>query len=244
MNAPPASETTGLRRILRWLGTHELGTLVVFGTLAGSALFFIELASEVSEGDVDSVDRTLLLALRNPDNIADPLGPPWLEEMGRDMSALGGVAVLTLATLGVVGYLVLARRRRAALFVAVAVMGGALVSGTLKHLYERPRPTLVPHLSYVTSTSFPSGHSMLAAAVYLTIGALLARTEKSLVLKAYLLTGSVAVIVLVGVSRVYLGVHWPSDVVGGWAAGAGWACLCWLGARWLQRRGHFDHNGG
>src|SRR6185369_15706662 len=135
-----------------------------------------KLASEVREGDVDSIDRALLLALREPRNLADPVGPAWLEEMGRDMSALGGVAVLTLATLGVVGYLVLARRRRAALFVAVAVMGGALVSGTLKHLYERPRPTLVPHLSYVTSTSFPSGHSMLAAAVYLTIGALLART--------------------------------------------------------------------
>lgn len=195
------------------------------------------LASEVSAGDSARLDRLLLLSLRDPSNPDDPLGPRWLEEMGRDMSALGGVAVLSLASLAVVGYLALTRRPRAALFVTTAVVGGALVSGLLKQIYERPRPDLVRHLSYVTSASFPSGHSMLAAAVYLTIGALLARTEKSLLLKAYFLTGAMLIILLVGVSRVYLGVHWPSDVVAGWAAGAGWAALCWLSARWLQRRG-------
>src|SRR4029079_7138266 len=110
----------------------------------------------------------------------------------------------------------------------------------LKHVFSRPRPDLVPHLSYVTSSSFPSGHSMLSAAVYLTLGGLLARCQSSLLLKAHVLAWASVLTFLVGVSRVFVGVHWPSDVLAGWAAGAAWAALCWLCARALQRRGQLD----
>jgi undecaprenyl-diphosphatase len=139
-----------------------------------------------------------------------------------------------------VGHLLLARKPRAAAFVGASVTGALLLSLGLKHLFHRPRPDLVPHLSYVVSSSFPSGHSMLSAAVYLTLGALLARLQANFVLKAYVLLWALFLAFLIGVSRVYVGVHWPSDVLGGWAAGATWAALCWLLARRLQRRGEVE----
>jgi undecaprenyl-diphosphatase len=191
----------------------------------------------VGEGETQSVDRTVMLALRNPSDVSDPIGPALLEEMFRDLTALGGVAVLTLLVLGVVGYCVLIRKPRAALFVGVSVLGALALSTLLKNLFDRPRPDIVPHLSEVLTSSFPSGHSMLSAAVYLTLGALLARLHSQLVIKAYFLLSACVLTLLIGVSRVYVGVHWPTDVVAGWAAGAAWAALCWLAARGLQRQG-------
>ncbi len=225
---------------LSFIGRHELGSILAFCALAASALVFVKVASEVSEGELQDIDRGLLLLLRNPANIADPIGPAWVEEMGRDFSALGGVGVLTLATLAVVGYLAVLGRPRTAAFVASAVSGGALLAALLKTAFGRPRPTVVPHLSHVASSSFPSGHSMLAAAVYLSLGGLLARLEERPILRAYVLLWALGLVTLVGVSRVYLGVHWPTDVLAGWAAGAAWGALCWLLAKWLQRRGHLE----
>jgi undecaprenyl-diphosphatase len=224
----------------RWLGRHELGVVLsVFG-LATGALVFIEVADEVNEGDTREVDRLLVLAMRNPNDSADPLGPPWVEELGRDLTALGGFAFLSLVSLAVISHLVLRRTPKRAAFVAAAVSGAMALSFSLKSLFDRPRPDLVPHLSHVATSSFPSGHSMLSAAVYLTLGSLLARFESSVLLKAHILAWSLLWAALAGVSRVYLGVHWPSDVLAGWAAGAAWSSLCWLVARWLQRRGQVE----
>jgi undecaprenyl-diphosphatase len=225
---------------LRWIGKHELGSLLSVTTLAAGAWVFVEVADEIREGDSERVDRAILLSLRHQNHLADPIGPRWLAEVGRDITALGGVAVLTLVTVAVLGYLLLERKPRAAAFVLVAVVGAAVLSSTLKGWFERPRPDLVPHLSYVTSSSFPSGHSMLSAAVYLTLGAMLARQQRSLVLKAYFLIVAVSLTLLVGFSRVYVGVHWPTDVIGGWAAGSAWAAGCWLLARRLQRRASIE----
>lgn len=229
-----------LRVLLRWIGRHELGVNVALFALALGVFVFAKVASEVQEGESNSVDRTLLLSLRSPADLSDPKGPSWLEEMGRDFTGLGGVGVLTLLTLGVVGYLLLVRKPRSAAFVAASISGAAVLAGVLKTAFARPRPELVPHLSYAQSPSFPSGHSMLAAAVYLTLGALLARVEPRLVVKAYILCWALLLAVLVGVSRVYVGVHWPTDVLAGWAAGAAWAALSWLVARKLQRRGTLE----
>jgi undecaprenyl-diphosphatase len=137
----------------------------------------------------------------------------------------------------VLGYLVIARRHHAAIFILVATVGGALLSTALKGLYSRPRPDVVPHLASVTSYSFPSGHAMLSAVVYLTLGALLARLVEGRWTKLYFVGVAVLLTILVGSSRVYLGVHYPTDVAAGWAAGVGWAVLCWLLARHLQHRG-------
>lgn len=229
-----------LRRALRWMGRHELGLLLSLAVAASGLLAFTAITSEVLEGDTQALDRTLLLALRSRGDVTDPIGPRWMEEVGRDLTALGGVAVLTLLSLAVIGYLLLMRSPRAAGLVASSVLGALALSSALKALFGRPRPDLVPHLSHVVTSSFPSGHAMLSAAVFLTLGALLARMQRSLIIKAYILIWALTVTLLVGVSRVYVGVHWPSDVLAGWAAGATWASLCWIAARWLQRRARIE----
>jgi undecaprenyl-diphosphatase len=228
------------RAVLSWVGRHELGSVLSLLVLALGTWSFVEVVDEVGEGEARGVDRALLLALRNPADGADPIGPTWLEEVGRDLTALGGSAVLVLVTLAVVGYLLLAHKPRAATFLSSSVLGALVLSVALKRLFDRPRPDVVPHLAHAFSPSFPSGHSMLSAAVYLTLGALLARLEARLVIKAYLLLWALLLAFLVGVSRVYVGVHWPTDVLAGWAAGAAWAALCWLVTRALQRRGRVE----
>jgi undecaprenyl-diphosphatase len=226
-----------VRKGMGWLASLDLFVLLAALTLAGSVWLFLTVANEVVEGETHRIDQWLLLSLRNPDDSADPVGPPWMEEVGRDLTALGGIAVLTLITLTVVGYLFLAHKHHAALFVLGAVVGGLLLSTLLKGLFARPRPDLVPHLSHVSSSSFPSGHSMLSAVVYLTLGTLLARLARPLSHKVFFVAVALLLSLLVGMSRVYLGVHYPTDVVAGWTAGLAWAVLCWLTARYLQRRG-------
>lgn len=225
--------------IMNWIGGREFSVLVVLFALLASLWVFVELAGEVVEGDTGEFDRAVLLAMRSSD-LTDPIGPGWVEEMGRDFTALGGIAVLTMVTLAIVGYLVLDGKRRVAVVLLMATLGALAVSTVLKQAFDRPRPDLVPHGSIVYTASFPSGHSMLAASTYLTLGALLARVQRRRRMKAYILLVAVLATVLVGVSRVYLGVHWPTDVLAGWAAGAGWALLCWLLARWLQLHGQVE----
>ena len=133
--------------------------------------------------------------------------------------------------------LLLVRKRRTALLLLLSCTGGILLSTALKYGFDRPRPDLVSHGSVVYTASFPSGHSMMAAAVYLTLGALLASVEPDYRAKIFLLTVALVLSVLVGVSRVYLGVHWPTDVLAGWSAGAAWAIACWIVALKFQRRG-------
>ena len=125
-------------------------------------------------------------------------------------------------------------------FVIAAVVGGTLLSTALKMGFERPRPDLVPHGTRIYTASFPSGHAMLSAVTYLTLGALLARVQKRRRVKALLLGLAILITLLVGMSRVYLGVHWPSDVLAGWCVGAAWAALCWFVALQLQRRGEVE----
>ncbi|UJX48093.1 phosphatase PAP2 family protein [Xanthobacter sp. YC-JY1] len=218
----------------------ERATLAVLGFIAFAFYLFLVVADEVTEGAPGSLDRDILLALRNPTDPSDPLGPPWVEEMMRDLTALGGTSVLTLLTLAVIFFLILTRKRHAALLVAVSVAGGTILSQGLKWGFDRQRPDLVPHGMSVYSQSFPSGHAMLAAVVYLTLAALLARTQKRTRVKLFLLGGAAVITVIVGISRIYLGVHWPSDVVGGWALGAAWASSCWLVMLWLQRKGEVE----
>jgi undecaprenyl-diphosphatase len=157
-----------------------------------------------------------------------------------DITALGSTTVLTLICVGVIVYLLMDGKRGAALLVLVSVAGGSLVTTLAKLAFARPRPDLVAHLVEVSSYSFPSGHAMSSAVTYLTLAALLARFQKRRRMKAYLLAVGLTLTLTIGVSRVYLGVHWPSDVLAGWALGAAWAMLCWEAARLLQRRGQVE----
>jgi undecaprenyl-diphosphatase len=218
----------------------ELPTLIGLLILTAGLWAFVELADEVLEQETLSVDRAVLLAMRNPTNLSDPLGPRWIEESARDFTALGGVGVLSAITLASAGFLLLDHKRRAAVFVVSAVGSGLLLSTLLKHGFDRPRPDLVPHGSHVYSASFPSGHAMMSAITYLTLGVLLARTVADRRLRLYLVSLAVLLTAAVGVSRVYLGVHWPTDVLAGWTLGGCWAIFCWIIELWLQRIGQIE----
>lgn len=226
----------------RWLQFRkkEIGPLAAILLIAGMLLGFINLADEVAEGETGAFDRAVLLAMRNPADLADPVGPSWVEKMARDITSLGSGTVLTLMSAAVIGFLMIIRKKGAALLVLVSVGGGALLSTLLKLGFERPRPDLVPHAVQVYTASFPSGHAMLSAATYLTLGALLTRVQPRRRVKTYLLSVAVVLTLLIGLSRIYLGVHWPTDVLAGWCVGAAWAMLCWLVALWLQREGQVE----
>jgi undecaprenyl-diphosphatase len=206
--------------------------------LAGAAcLAFAAIAEEVGENETLAIDRAVLLSLRERGDPADPVGPAWAEEVGRDLTALGSVSVVTLFTSAAGGYLWLARKRRAALLLVGAIASGELLGTVLKEVFDRPRPDLVAHRAVVYTSSFPSGHSMMAAVAFITAGALLARAEPRRRVKAFIMGSAVALTAITGVSRVYLGVHWPTDVAAGWLAGVGWAAICWSVASFLERRG-------
>lgn len=222
-------------KILAWLGGHELGILVLLFAIAGGVWAFATLASDVKEGETSSFDRRILLSMRHPGDLS-PKGSPAVQEAVRDISALGGVTLLSLVTFIAVGFLVLDGKSHMAGFAAVSVAGGMVVATLLKDVFQRPRPEIVPHIVYASSSSFPSGHSMMSALTYLTLAALLARSQERRRLKAFFLLLAALLTFMVGVSRVYLGVHWPTDVLAGWMAGAVWALLCWTAAKWLQGR--------
>lgn len=221
----------------------ERVTLAVIAFTALAFYAFFGLADEVLEGATHALDERILLLLREPGNPSDPIGPGWLEESVRDLTALGGTTILTLVTLAVLIYLLLIGKRLTAFMVFISVAGGTALSSGLKWGIGRPRPDLVPHGMEVYTASFPSGHSTMSAVVYLTLGALLARSQPQQRVKIFLLALAASVTVIVGISRIYLGVHWPTDVLGGWALGAGWACLCWLVLLWLQMRGEVEPEG-
>ncbi|SDY34330.1 phosphatase PAP2 family protein [Citreimonas salinaria] len=230
-------KTRHARSILR---SVEIRSLITLALIVGAGWAFAELADEVIEGSTRNLDRDLLLLLRTEGDLSDPIGPAMLEEMGRDLTALGGVIVLTLATLFAGGFFLMQRQYGSMVYLWATVGGGILISGVAKEFFSRPRPELVPHGSYVHTASFPSGHSMMAAVAYLTLGVLIARVLKRRHLKVYVMGIAILVTMLVGISRVFLGVHWPTDVLAGWLVGLGWAMICMMGARALSRRGHVE----
>lgn len=213
-----------------------LGILVV----AGLVWAFVAIADEVAEGDFTKLDDRILLAFRVEGHPDRPVGPPWVANAARDLTSLGSTAVLVLVTAATAGYLFSTGRRRAGFFLLGAVIGGAALSFALKLGFDRPRPEIVGHLDRPLSSSFPSGHSMVSAVVYLTLGALLARSTDRRGLKIYFLGTAVLLALTIGLTRVFLGVHYPSDVLAGWTAGAAWALLCLVLARFLERRGAIE----
>jgi undecaprenyl-diphosphatase len=206
--------------------------------LVVGVLVFLVLATLIRSDNAPSLDEQIIHSMRNPDPAQPkkPIGPFWLRRAGPDISALGGASVLTLITILVAGYLLLWRKYGATVLLLVATVGGVALETSLKHIIHRERPDERYRVLEATTNSFPSGHSMLSAVVYLTLGALLARFVSRRAEKIYVVFVAMLLTFLVGASRVYLRVHYPTDVLAGWSVGLAWAMLCWLVARYLQRR--------
>jgi undecaprenyl-diphosphatase len=198
---------------------------------------FVHIAGEVAEGDTQRFDEKIMLLLRHPDDIRQPRGPAWLPGAMRDIPALGSPPVMILFTLAVVVALAVRGQYHAVALVLGATLSGRFLNMYLKAFFARPRPDLALHLTEVRTASFPSGHAMESAIIYLTLAALLARLVVPRALKLYIVGVALFLSFLVGLSRVYLGVHYPTDVLAGWMAGLAWAVLCWGIATYLQRRG-------
>jgi undecaprenyl-diphosphatase len=227
-------------RVLGRLADSDAVLLVRALLAVGAVWFFLAVASEVGQGETRHLDERILRALRDTGDLANPIGPPWLEGVMRDLTALGSTVVLLIFTSAVAVFLAVRRQSHALALVVVSTAGGFLLAQALKLVFARPRPDLVPHLAVVSSTSFPSGHSMFSAVVYLTLGALLSQLVEERTLKVYFLGVACFLTFVVGLSRVYLGVHYPTDVLAGWSAGLAWALLCWMAASYLQRRGKVE----
>jgi len=237
----PAAHAGRLAR--GWVARQEALVLVAALLIVLAVYGFVELATELREGEMHDFDTWLLLLLRRPDDRTLLIGPRWVAEAVTDFTALGGTAVLTTILLCAVGYLALLRRYGAATLVVVASLGGGLLSLVLKELFARGRPAVVPHLVTVQGLSFPSGHSMASAVIYLTLGALLARFAARRRIRVYVIAVSFGLTFLIGVTRICLGVHYPTDVLAGWAAGLAWALVCWMVARYLQYQGAVEAPG-
>jgi undecaprenyl-diphosphatase len=212
-------------------------TLLVVGVICLALIIIaVNLAGEVLEGDTQQFDERVLAALREPGRPDIPIGPAWLRSAALDITALGSAAVLGLVVVAVCGFLALQGLYRNALFVFIASCGGWLLNAALKEAFGRPRPEIVSHLREVMTLSFPSGHAMTSAAIYLTLGALLMRVAQRRITRFYCMGVAMLATILVGGSRVYLGVHYPTDVLAGWLIGLSWALLCWMVERALERR--------
>ena len=234
-------DASTVRRLLRLPGLaleslrerRELVLLAALVVLAASGWAFAEIADTVLDGDARAVEERVLLAPRVPGDPGEPIGPVAFEEAVRDLTALGGVLLTSLATVLCAAFFALDRRPRAAAFLLGSVVGGVALTFLLKAGFDRPRPDIVAHQMEALSASFPSGHAATAAVVYLTLGAIAARAMPRRRLGVYVLGVAVALTLGIGASRIYLGVHWPTDVLAGWTVGAGWA----LAARLVER--HF-----
>ena len=211
----------------QWKKTEVFGLIMMLTGLA----VFTALAAQLGTPSVQRFDETVVRSLRNAEDLAQPIGPAWFKELARDFTALGGYGILSTITLLVTTFLHLERRPARAHFVVVAIVAGYSLSMTLKALIARPRPDIVPWLSHVHSSSFPSGHSMMSAVVYLSLGLMLSDLTSRRLLKTFVVVAPLTISALVGLSRVYMGVHYPTDVVAGWWLGISWSLACWLAIR-------------
>jgi undecaprenyl-diphosphatase len=212
-------------KVLLWIFIIILGTLI-----------FVIIANAVSEGETNRFDLMILESLRVQGNLHQPIGPQWIEPAMRDITSLGGGTVIVIITVIVVGFLLLQKNYNAMWLILIATIGGALVGLGLKELMGRERPPEIFHLVYVNTLSFPSGHSMISAVVYLTQAFLLSRIQKKKSIRVYIIMVALILTFLIGISRVYLGVHYPTDVFAGWSIGFAWAFLCWFVVWYIQER--------
>ncbi len=222
---------------MRWPLTDR----IVLGVVIAGIVVFVALACAIGSPLIQSIDEAVIRALRTDDEALGPRWPAWFQEVARDYTALGGYAVLMTLTFLVWAFLRLEGRHQRARFAIVVVISGYLMSMLLKGLISRPRPDIVPHLAHVDhigKQSFPSGHSTMSTIVYLTLALMLSELSSRRRVKAFLIVAPITVAVAVGISRVMMGVHYPTDVIAGWACGLSWSLGAWLVLRRWRRAGH------
>lgn len=228
-------KTISLKKIIADYSSREIVILINLFILVMALLVFTYVAKEVTSGESMGIDEWLLSYIRHDGRFL-PDENYLLTGLMTDITALGGATIIFLITAAVVFYLMIQKQYEFMWLILIATVGGALISFGLKEVFARERPPLIFHLVTVKSLSFPSGHAMMSSIVYLTQGALLAKIQSNTNLKAYILFVAIILVFLIGLSRVYLGVHYPTDVLAGWSFGLVWASLCWLAAKYLQRR--------
>lgn len=226
----------GFNKVIQKAGLTEIKLLLSFLAIVAGLLIFISIANEVVEGETQHFDNYILKSLREPNDVSQPTFPDWVTTAMKDITSLGSGTVIILFTIIVTGYLLLQKKFYWLWLVLIATIGGALLVWGLKDLIGRTRPTIVTHLLEEKSLSFPSGHSMMSAIVYLTQATLLSKIEKNRKAKIYIISIALILTFLIGLSRIYIGVHYPTDVLAGWIAGISWALLCWYIASLLERR--------
>lgn len=206
------------------------------GALALAMLIVILLGETIARGHQFAFDRAIMLAMREPENIHVPEGPAWLKQAMVDVTALGGETVLTLIVVATAGFLAIRRHWLTLWLVLGGTISGSWAVGLIKSTVARPRPALIDHLVEVWSASFPSGHAANSAIIYLTVTLLLMQIVDSRTARWYMISVAALLVTMIGVSRVYLGVHWPSDVLAGWSFGTLWALAWWSFGGWLRLR--------
>lgn len=219
----------------RWRLPEEKPLWLLLG-ISLVLLLTLKFASEVSEGDTLAFDKAILIAVRGA---TDGHGPAsdTLRRLMLDVTTLGNNGMLAMVALLAVGFLIAAGKMRLGALLGAGILLGSAASAVLKLAYDRPRPDVVAHLVDVQTASFPSGHAMNSAVVYLTMAALLARGQKKHGPRIYILGVGIMLTLMIGLSRIYLGVHWPTDVLVGWIFGASWAALLAYAGTRLQQRG-------
>ncbi|MEG1451426.1 phosphatase PAP2 family protein [Brevundimonas sp.] len=233
MTAHPIAFSARVIRVAR----AEIGT--VAGLLAGSLglALFASVANGVAGGDDQGFDWAVLRWTRPYADAPDrPIGPWWLHEAAVDITSLGGIAVLGIFALMAVGFLLIHGKKLSAFLMVLGLTGGVLLSEGLKAFFDRPRPPAAYQVVETLNASFPSGHALLATVFYLSVGVMLTRAFPRTRVKAYALGWAVVLVLLIGLTRIYLGAHWASDVAAGWGIGAFWAMLLWLFAYAMERR--------
>lgn len=205
-----------------------------WGLLVGLLLCFIALAVIANTGHIPDFDRRILLALRDPIDSTKEWGPTWLAELMRDITALGSNWILLFFCFVYAIFLWLIQRPYLAKYLLLTVIMGMLLSFLLKLGFDRPRPALVPHGVQVYTSSFPSGHGMSSSFVWLTLALVSTWYTDNVKVKRFLVGVALLMTLMVSFSRVYLGVHWPTDVLAGMVVGLFWALLCYRLARYGQ----------
>ena len=213
---------------------RELGIILTCLVCVVGVWAFIIISDRVTDNKTRSLDEYVMTSFRTSSDLGDPIGPEWSEEIARDVTALGSKTLLTFIVLAVAGFLFLKKQYAQGWLIILVSLAGVLLGTGLKMFFVRERPDLVPHLSSAYNTSFPSGHTMMSAVIYISLAAMLSFFQKTRRVKFYSITIALVATFLVGLSRIYLGVHYPTDVLAGWAVGLAWAAFCWVIFRYIN----------